>query len=109
MLHDFSVTKIIMVLVLKIGSLAKSAIRVLDKLVCEGPLTPKQIVNKSNLAPRTVALALSQLRRYRLCKKQANLMDMRRPLYYANLDRLIEFDIDLDRLRFEQRLYFRIA
>ena len=35
-------------------------------------------------------------------------MDMRKPLYYANMDRLTEFDIDPNQLRFEQRLYFRI-
>lgn len=94
---------------MKVGILAKSAIRILDKLVFEGPLTPNQLVKKSNLAPRTVAGALSQLQSYRLCKKRANLLDMRKPLYYANLDRLTEFAIDPSQLRFEERLFFRIV
>ncbi|MGD9396422.1 MAG: hypothetical protein PVJ05_08350 [Candidatus Thorarchaeota archaeon] len=93
---------------MKVASLAKSALLVLDKLVNEGPLTPRQIAKKSDLAPRTVAHALLQLRKYRLCKRRANLLDMRKPLYYANMDRLTEFDIDPNRLQFEQRLYFRI-
>ncbi|KXH73025.1 MAG: hypothetical protein AM326_10825 [Candidatus Thorarchaeota archaeon SMTZ-45] len=96
-------------MILKVGTLARSAVLVLDRLVSEGPLTPNQLAKKSNLAPRTVAHALSQLRKYRLCKRQANLMDMRMPLYYANLDRLTEFEIDPNQLRFEQRLYFRIV
>jgi DNA-binding MarR family transcriptional regulator len=94
---------------MKVGILAKSATCVLNKLVSEGPLTPNQLVKKSNLAPRTVASALSQLQRYQLCKKRANLMDMRRPLYYANLDRLTEFEIDPSQLRFDERLFFRLV
>jgi DNA-binding MarR family transcriptional regulator len=88
--------------------LAKSVILVLDKLVNEGPLTPRQIAKKSNLAPRTVAHALYQLRKYKLCKRRANFMDMRTPLYYANIERLTEYEIDVNKLRLEQRLYFRI-
>lgn len=93
---------------MKVASLAKSAIRVLDKLVSEGPLTPRQIAKRSDLPLRTVAHALLQLRKYHLCMRKANLMDMRMPLYYADMDRLTEFDIDLNQLRFDQRLYFRI-
>lgn len=93
---------------MKVGSLPKSALKVLDRLVIEGPLTPNQIAKKSKLAPRTVAHALRQLRNYQLCKRRANLLDMRAPLYYANIDRLTEVDIDLNRLRVEQRLFFRI-
>ncbi len=94
---------------LKVAFLAKSAVNVLEKLVSEGPLTPNQITEKSNLAPRTVALALRQLRRYRLCKRRANFEDMRIPLYYADIDRITEFEIDLNQLRFEERLYFRVV
>lgn len=93
---------------MKVASLAKSTIKVLDKLVSEGPLTPNQIAERSKIAPRTVAHALLQLRRYRLCKRRANLMDMRTPLYYADINRLSEYEIDLNQLRLEQRLYFRI-
>ena len=88
--------------------LTKSSMRVLDKLVREGPLTPNEIATKSKLAPRTVAHALLQLRKYRLCRRRPNLLDMRMPLYYADIDRLSEFEIDINRLRIEQRLYFTI-
>ena len=93
---------------MKVGALAKSAIKVLDRLVREGPLSPNEIATRSKLASRTVAHALLQLRKYELCKRRPNLLDMRKPLYYADIDRLFEFEIDIDRLRVEQRLYFRI-
>lgn len=64
--------------------LPRSAIIVLDRLTNEGPMTPKDISNKVDLAPRTVSFALRKLVGQNLCKKIPNLSDMRQPLYLAN-------------------------
>ena len=66
--------------------LPKSAFVVLDYLVKDGPLSPHDISKKSQLAPRTVSYALRKLIKTRLCKKTANLHDMRRPLYSPNFE-----------------------
>lgn len=67
--------------------LPRSAIIVLDRLTSEGPLTPKAISNRVDLAPRTVSFALRKLMGQQLCKKIPNLSDMRQPLYAADLER----------------------
>jgi len=64
--------------------LPRSAIIVLDRLTNEGPMTPKDISSKVDLAPRTVSFALRKLVGQNLCKKIPNLRDMRQPLYLAN-------------------------
>ena len=66
--------------------LPRSAIIVLDRLTNDGPMTPKDISNKVDLAPRTVSFALRKLVGQNLCKKIPNLSDMRQPLYLANED-----------------------
>ena len=71
--------------------LPRSAIIVLDRLTHDGPMTPKDISNKVNLAPRTVSFALRKLVGQELCRKVPNLQDMRQPLYLANLERAREF------------------
>ncbi|MHA1248115.1 MAG: MarR family transcriptional regulator [Candidatus Thorarchaeota archaeon] len=70
--------------------LPRSAIIVLHKLQVEGPLTPKDISQKVDLAPRTVSFALRKLMRHKLCRKIPNLADMRQPLYYVDPDRARE-------------------
>ncbi|MFW9851244.1 MAG: MarR family transcriptional regulator [Candidatus Thorarchaeota archaeon] len=70
--------------------LPRSAIIVLDRLTTEGPLTPKDISNRVDLAPRTVSFALQKLMGKRLCKKIPNLIDMRQPLYAADMERAKE-------------------
>ncbi|MDF1537876.1 MAG: hypothetical protein P1Q69_03130, partial [Candidatus Thorarchaeota archaeon] len=52
----------------------------------DGPMTPKDISNRVDLAPRTVSFALRKLVGQNLCKKIPNLSDMRQPLYLANED-----------------------
>jgi folate-dependent tRNA-U54 methylase TrmFO/GidA len=93
---------------MKIGTLPRSAMILLEKLVKEGPLTPNGLHEKSKLPARTVSYALKQLREYHLCKRQHNLVDMRQPLYYANNQRIEELKIDLNRWRTERRIYFRV-
>ncbi|MHA1637976.1 MAG: MarR family transcriptional regulator [Candidatus Thorarchaeota archaeon] len=67
--------------------LPRSAVIVLDRLTSEGPLTPKDLTSKVNLAPRTVSFALRKLMRQKLCKKIPNLRDMRQPLYLADAEK----------------------
>ena len=67
--------------------LPRSAVIVLDRLTSEGPLTPKDLSTKVNLAPRTVSFALRKLMRQKLCKKIPNLRDMRQPLYLADAEK----------------------
>ncbi len=71
--------------------LPRSAIVILDRLTHEGPMTPKDLSSKVELAPRTVSFALRKLLRLNLCKKVPNLKDMRQPLYLADVERAKEF------------------
>ncbi len=70
--------------------LPRSAIIVLDRLTSDGPMTPKDISNKVDLAPRTVSFALRKLIGQELCKKIPNLRDMRQPLYLADAEKARE-------------------
>lgn len=76
--------------------LPRSAIIVLDKLTHDGPMTPKDISTRVDLAPRTVSFALRKLMGQKLCRKIPNLQDMRQPLYLANAEKAKEL-----RMRFE--------
>ncbi|MFW9847430.1 MAG: MarR family transcriptional regulator [Candidatus Thorarchaeota archaeon] len=76
--------------------LPRSAIIVLDKLTHDGPMTPKDISTKVDLAPRTVSFALRKLVGQKLCRKIPNLQDMRQPLYQADVERAREL-----RMKFE--------
>jgi len=67
--------------------LPRSAIIVLDRLTSEGPMTPKAISSRVDLAPRTVSFALRKLMGQSLCRKIPNLSDMRQPLYAADMER----------------------
>ncbi|MHA1577837.1 MAG: MarR family transcriptional regulator [Candidatus Thorarchaeota archaeon] len=67
--------------------LPRSAVIVLDRLTSEGPLTPKALSSKVDLAPRTVSFALRKLMGQKLCKKIPNLRDMRQPLYLADAEK----------------------
>jgi len=65
-------------------NLPKSALIVLEGLTVSGPMSPKDISEKTKLAPRTVSFALRRLLGWSLCRKVPNLRDMRQPLYLAN-------------------------
>jgi DNA-binding MarR family transcriptional regulator len=71
-------------------NLTKSTLIVLDKLANEGPMCPQEIADKSGLAMRTVTLALKTLQSGNFCRKVQNLMDMRKPLYHADYERIME-------------------
>ena len=76
--------------------LPRSAVIVLDRLTSEGPLTPKDLSSKVNLAPRTVSFALRKLMRQKLCKKIPNLRDMRQPLYLADAEKAKQLRMKYD-------------
>jgi DNA-binding MarR family transcriptional regulator len=76
--------------------LPRSAIIVLDKLTHDGPLTPKDISTRVDLAPRTVSFALRKLMGQKLCRKIPNLQDMRQPLYLADMERARELRIKFE-------------
>ena len=71
-------------------NLTRSTLIVLDKLSSEGPMCPAEIAEKSGLAMRTVTLALKTLQSGRLCRKVPNLLDMRKPLYHTNPEKIQE-------------------
>ena len=62
----------------------------LDKLDKEGPMCPHDLAKSSGLAMRTVTLALKTLLTGKLCRRSANLSDMRKPLYHIDSERLRE-------------------
>ena len=64
--------------------LPKSTRIVLDSLIVNGPMSPKEIAQKSKLAPRTVSFALRKLLAWKLLRRIPNLLDMRQPLYHVN-------------------------
>jgi len=71
-------------------NLTKSTLIVLDELAKDGPMCPQEIANKSGLAMRTVTLALKTLQSGNFCRKVPNLMDMRKPLYHADYEKIME-------------------
>ncbi len=76
--------------------LPNSAILVLGILAAEGPMTPKTIIEKVGLAPRTISFALRTLVQERVIRKTPNLADMRQPIYHINMDRVKELQIRFD-------------
>ncbi|MDF1538684.1 MAG: MarR family transcriptional regulator [Candidatus Thorarchaeota archaeon] len=62
-------------------SIPKSARIVLHSLATTGPMSPKEISNKSELPLRTVSFALRRLTSQRILRRIPNLQDMRQPLY----------------------------
>lgn len=76
--------------------LPNSALLVLSSLASEGPMTPKTIIEKVGLAPRTISFALRTLVREKVIRKTPNLADMRQPLYHINMERLNELQIRFD-------------
>lgn len=90
-------------------TLPKSAILVLDTLAEEGPLTTREISDKSDLAMRTVNFALRKLKKCNLCKGYPDLMDTRLNYYAVNPEKMREYQIDLDRWRTMSRVYLKIA
>jgi len=56
------------------------------EILKEGPMTPRQITDRTTLAARTVNFALRKLLRADIIRKIPNLSDMRSPIYCLNGD-----------------------
>ena len=56
---------------------------------------------------RTVTFALKKLVSQRLLHRVPNLMDMRKPLYHANIERIREVEVEIERLRMMVGLQMR--
>ena len=89
------------------NDLPRSAIIVLDHLTEHGPMAPRDLSKKSKVPLRTVTFAIQKLVNQRLLRKVPNLMDMRKPLYHANVDRIREVEAEIDRLRIMSGLQMR--
>ncbi|MFW9788745.1 MAG: MarR family transcriptional regulator [Candidatus Thorarchaeota archaeon] len=76
--------------------LPNSAILVLGSLVAEGPMTPKTIIEKVGLAPRTISFALRTLVREQVIRKTPNLADMRQPIYHIDMEKVKELKLRFD-------------
>ncbi|MHA2352556.1 MAG: MarR family transcriptional regulator [Candidatus Thorarchaeota archaeon] len=76
--------------------LPNSAILVLGSLAAEGPMTPKTIIEKVGLAPRTISFALRTLVREQVIRKTPNLADMRQPIYHIDMERVKELQLRFD-------------
>jgi DNA-binding MarR family transcriptional regulator len=68
------------------GRTPKSAIKILGTLANDGPMSPLEISERLNMAPRTVSFALKELVRRQLLRRVPNLLDMRRPMYHVNME-----------------------
>ena len=82
--------------------LPNSALLVLGRLASDGPLTPKTLIEKVGLAPRTISFALRTLVREKVIRKTPNLADMRQPLYHINMERVKELQLRFDSGQFSQ-------
>ncbi|MBY8996484.1 MAG: MarR family transcriptional regulator [Candidatus Thorarchaeota archaeon] len=82
--------------------LPNSAILVLNSLAAEGPMTPKTIIEKVGLAPRTISFALRTLVREQVIRKTPNLSDMRQPIYHVDMERVKELQLRFDSGRISQ-------
>jgi DNA-binding MarR family transcriptional regulator len=76
--------------------LPNSALLVLGRLAAEGPMTPKTIIEKVGLAPRTISFALRTLVREKVIRKTPNLSDMRQPIYHVDMEKVRELQIRFD-------------
>ena len=77
-------------------NLTKSTLIVLNKLTSEGPMYPAEIAKKSGLAMRTVTLALKTLQSGHLCRKVPNLLDMRKPMYHIDQEKVSELQRNME-------------
>jgi DNA-binding MarR family transcriptional regulator len=71
---------------LRSGRTPKSTFAILSTLICEGPMCPKELSVKLDMAPRTVSFALRKLLREKILRRIPNLYDMRRPKYHVNME-----------------------
>ena len=67
-----------------------SALAVFHALTTQGPLTPTEICQNTNLPDRTVSFALRKLVRQGLIQRIPNLRDMRSALYHPIISKAAE-------------------
>lgn len=89
------------------NDIPRSALIILDHLREHGPMAPRDLSRRAKVPLRTVTFALQKLVNIRLLRKVPNLMDMRKPLYHPNLDRIREVEAEIDRLRIMTGLQMR--
>ena len=89
------------------NDLPRSALIVLDHLTEHGPMAPRDLSQKAKIPLRTVTFALQKLVNQRLLRKVPNLLDMRKPLYHANMDRIREVENEIEKLRIVTGLHMR--
>ncbi len=77
-------------------NLTKSTLVVLDKLDRDGPMSPQDLAKSSGLAMRTVTLALKTLLTGKFCRRIPNLMDMRKPLYHVDSEKVHQLRREAD-------------
>jgi len=89
------------------SQLPKSALVVLDHITAEGPLAPREISRKFNVPLRTVTFALRKLMKLNLLRKTPNLLDMRKPQYFTNNERVRELHEVIELLRIQMGVQLR--
>jgi DNA-binding MarR family transcriptional regulator len=89
------------------ANLTKSTLIVLHKLDKEGPMCPQDVAKSSGLAMRTVTLALKTLLRSKFCKRTPNLLDMRKPLYHVDAEKVSELRRNVEVMQIMARLQLR--
>ena len=89
------------------NDLPRSALILLDHITEHGPMAPRDLSKKSKIPLRTVTFALQKLVTQKLLRKVPNLMDMRKPLYHPNIDRIREVEAEIEKLRIMTGLHMR--
>ena len=89
------------------NDLPRSALILLDHIKEHGPMAPRDLSKKSQIPLRTVTFALQKLVTQKLLRKVPNLMDMRKPLYHPNIDRIREVEAEIEKLRIMTGLHMR--
>lgn len=88
-------------------NLTKSTLIVLDKLDKEGPMSPQDLAKSSGLAMRTVTLALKTLLTGKFCRRTPNLLDMRKPLYHIDREKVRELHHNVEIIKAMAHMHLR--
>lgn len=70
---------------IRAGRTPRSTFSILSALITDGPMCPKEISDRLDMAPRTVSFALKKLLSEKILRRIPNLLDMRRPKYHVNM------------------------
>ncbi|MFW9787611.1 MAG: winged helix-turn-helix transcriptional regulator [Candidatus Thorarchaeota archaeon] len=71
---------------IRAGRTPRSTFEILGALITHGPMCPKELSKKLDMAPRTVSFALRKLLSEKILRRIPNLYDMRRPKYQVNME-----------------------